>query len=79
MRTILLLAFAAAVETAFAAQTVDLDVPGALEAIQAESPAQYARIVAILAGVQAWPASDVRTWMRTRFDAKDDGGARFGT
>ena len=71
MRTIAFLIFAAAAELALAAQTVDLNAPGALEAVRAESPWQHAKIVAILAGVQARPSSDVRTWMRTQFDASD--------
>ena len=54
-----------------AAQPVDLNAPGVLESLRTENPGRYAKIDAILATAEAYPASDIATWIRTEFDASD--------
>ncbi|MGH8143445.1 MAG: hypothetical protein ACREU2_13125 [Steroidobacteraceae bacterium] len=51
--------------------TVDLNVPGTLDALKRRRPADYARIVAILAGLQQHRNRDVPRWMATTFNAKN--------
>ena len=50
---------------------VDLDVPGALDALARDKPQHYGKVLEIMAEVQRQPDSEVARWMRTRFDARD--------
>jgi|SRR5262245_10169884 len=51
--------------------TIDLDVPGALEALQRDHRAHYQAIQHIMAGLFARPDADVPRWRRTTFNADD--------
>jgi hypothetical protein len=53
-----------------ALETIDLDVPGNLAAIERDHPDQFAKIQRILAEVRRRPGS-VDTWMRTEFQARN--------
>jgi hypothetical protein len=48
---------------------VNLNRPGAMEALARENPAHYAKIEKILDEVQRHPAESVPGWMKTSFDA----------
>ena len=48
---------------------LDLNRPGAMEALERENPAHYAKVEQILAEVQRHPAESVPGWMKTKFDA----------
>ncbi len=50
---------------------MDLNVPGTLDALRTLRPADYIRIVAILAGVQQHSNGDVPRWMATAFNARN--------
>ena len=50
---------------------VNLDVPGALDALARDKPQHYRKVREIMAEVQRQPDSEVPQWMRTRFDARD--------
>jgi hypothetical protein len=50
---------------------VDLDAPGALDALARDNPQHYRKVREIIADVQKQPDSEVPQWMRTRFDARD--------
>jgi hypothetical protein len=50
---------------------VNLDVPGALDALERDNPPHYRKVREIMAEVQKQPDSEVPQWMRTRFDARD--------
>jgi hypothetical protein len=52
-------------------RAVDLDRPGALEALKRDNPAHYAKIEKILDEAPRRPYASVRGWIRTEFDAKD--------
>ena len=74
MRTIVAVAslfLATIASVALAAQPVDLNAPGFLEALRVENPGHYAKVQAILAATEARPSSEIREWIRTRFDASD--------
>jgi hypothetical protein len=62
---------AAIANVALAAQPVDLNAPGVLQALRVENPGHYAKVHAILAATEARPSSEIREWIRTRFDASD--------
>ena len=51
------------------AGTVDLDAPGALEALAATNPDHYAKVTTILDGVRRQPEATVERWLRVGFDA----------
>ena len=53
--------------------SIDLNVPGNLEAIERDHPDHFAKIGRILAGVSRQPPTEhaVATWMRTQFDARN--------
>ena len=65
----LLAAFA--LSFAGSALAIDLDQPGALEALARENPAHYAKVQKILSEAPQRPFASVRGWMRTEFDARD--------
>jgi hypothetical protein len=54
-----------------AALAIDLDQPGALEALARENPAHYAKVQKILSEAPRRPFASVRGWIRTEFAAKD--------
>ena len=56
--------------SSYALETIDLDVPGNLAAIERDHPDQFAKIQRILAEVRRRPGS-VDTWMRTEFQARN--------
>src|SRR5207247_11397088 len=53
------------------ALAIDLDQPGALEALVRENPAHFAKVEKILSEAPQRPFGSVRGWIRTEFDAKD--------
>jgi hypothetical protein len=72
MRALLALVLAAGLASAAPAQQlVDLNAPGVLEALRIDNPAHYAKVRAILTATEERPSSQIREWMRTRFDASD--------
>ena len=50
---------------------IDLDRPGALEALEQGNPAHYAKVKVILEGIARQRDADVPRWMRVGFDAHD--------
>ena len=52
-------------------RAIDLNAPGALEALQSSNPAHYEKIRQILVGVLQRPDAGVARWMRATFDARD--------
>jgi hypothetical protein len=54
-----------------AAQRVDLNSPGALDALRMENPRHFAKVQAILAAAEAQPSTDIGKWIQTRFDASN--------
>lgn len=56
-----------------ALETINLDVPGNLKAIERTHPDHFVKIQRILADVPRRPLGDdsVATWMRTEFQARD--------
>jgi len=50
---------------------VDLDAPGAMDALQKSNPTHYEKVRRILEGVPRQPDAVVPRWMRTNFDAQD--------
>ena len=52
-------------------RSVDLDAPGALEALARDNPRHHKRVSEILSEVHQRPYSEVPRWMRARFDARD--------
>jgi hypothetical protein len=63
----------ASVSESYPSGTIDLDVPGALEAIERDHPDHFAKIQRILAEVPRQPPNEksVATWMRTEFQARN--------
>lgn len=62
---------AAAAADAGPRRTVDLDQPGALQALAQSNPAHYAKIRTIMDGLLQRPDTDVARWIRTTFNARD--------
>ena len=52
-------------------QTVDLDKPGALQALQHSNPAHYEKVRQIVSGVAHQQDVKVPGWMRANFNAQD--------
>ena len=52
-------------------QTVDLDKPGALQALQQSNPAHFEKVRQIVSGVAHQQDVKVPRWMRTNFNAQD--------
>ena len=77
IRTLVAIAIAflvlASARESYARGPIDLDVPGALEAIERSHPDHFAKIQRILAEVPQRPPGDdsVATWMRTEFQARN--------
>src|SRR5216684_5221892 len=70
----LFLGFLGATQTALGVEqlrTVDLNTPGALDALERENPRHYERVREIMSDVQYQPDSKVPRWMQARFDARD--------
>lgn len=53
------------------ALAIDLDQPGALEALQRDNPAHFAKVEKILREAPRRPFMSVPGWIRTEFNAKD--------
>lgn len=71
-RLIALLFFAtAAAQAAVVTNVVDLDAPGALQALRDARPAHYAKVQAILAMAVERPRAGVEKFIEARFDASD--------
>ena len=51
-------------------RVVDLDKPGALEALQQLNPTHYEKIWQIVTGILQQPDAAVPGWMRANFDAR---------
>src|SRR5258705_8590723 len=52
------------------ARTIDLNAPGALEALQQSRPAQFEKVRKILEGLPQQRDPAVSHWMRVSFDAR---------
>jgi hypothetical protein len=50
---------------------VDLDRPGALEALRRSNPTHFEKVRQIVSGVGQQPDASVAGWMRASFDARD--------
>jgi hypothetical protein len=50
---------------------IDLNAPGALDALRRSRPEDYRRIVVILAGITRHAQGDVPHWLQANFDARD--------
>jgi len=54
-----------------AGSVIDLDRPGALEALQRSTPAHYAKVRQIMDGVARRSDAEVPRWMQASFNAHD--------
>jgi hypothetical protein len=52
-------------------ETINLNEPGALEALQRDNPAHYLTVHQILDNLLKQPESQVPRWLQTTFNAKD--------
>ena len=52
-------------------RAIDLNEPGALEALQRSNPTHYEKVRQILEGVLQRPDTDVPRWIQTNFAAHD--------
>jgi hypothetical protein len=68
---LLLSSFAMAVAQPTVPRTVDLDAPGALEALQQTNPEHYGKVRAILADVLLRKDAEVPRWLQVSFNARD--------
>ena len=50
---------------------IDLDVPGALDALARSNPTHYDKVQRIVAGVKTRSDPEVLDWLRVNFDAKE--------
>ena len=57
--------------SALAQKQIDLDAPGALEALEGQNPAHFAKVRRILEEAPRLPASSMQQWIRTQFDARE--------
>ena len=64
---------AIAVFFANSALAIDLDRPGAMEALARDNPVHYAKVEKILSEAPYRPTSSIARWMRTEFNARDVG------
>ena len=55
------------------ALALDLDRPGAMDALARDNPAHYAKVEKILSEAPYRPSSSIARWMRTEFNARDVG------
>jgi hypothetical protein len=62
---------ALALPCAAAERTVDLDRPGALEALEQANPAHFAKVRRILHEAPRLPVASVQGWVRTQFNARE--------
>jgi hypothetical protein len=53
------------------ARSIDLDRPGAMEALARDNPVHHAKIERIIAGVLQRPEREVPRWLQTSFAASD--------
>jgi hypothetical protein len=52
-------------------QFIDLDQPGAFEALQKSNPTHFEMVRQIMSGITQMAATDVPGWMLTNFHARD--------
>ncbi len=52
-------------------RTINLNKPGALEALQHSNPTHYEKVRKIMEGLFQQPDTAVPRWIRTNFDARD--------
>lgn len=52
-------------------RVIDLDKPGALEALQQSNPGHYDKVREIVAGVVTQPDPDVPRWIQVKFAGRD--------
>jgi hypothetical protein len=52
-------------------RTINLNEPGALEALQHSSPAHYEKVRKIIEGISQRPDIAVPRWLQTNFDARN--------
>ena len=52
-------------------RTVNLNEPGAFEALRHDNPAHYEKIQGIMAGLFRRPDAEVPRWLQTHFNARD--------
>jgi hypothetical protein len=71
MLAVPLFAAALGVHAAIVTKMVDLDAPGAIEALQSQNPEHYARARAILATAKAAPRTDLARFIEVEFRASD--------
>ena len=57
--------------SALAQKQVFLDAPGALEALERENPAHFAKVQRILEEAPRLPSPKVQGWIRSEFNARD--------
>ena len=62
---------AIAVFFANSALAIDLDRPGAMEALARDNPVHYAKVEKILSEAPYRPFASVARWIRTEFQARD--------
>ena len=78
MRRLALPILAAAFAGAATAGPVDLDAPGALDALRTQQPDHYRKVVAILEAVEKRPDVEaLGRWIETTFDARDVASLRY--
>jgi hypothetical protein len=54
-----------------AGRTINLNEPGALEALQYANPTHYEKVRQIMEGLLQQPDADVPRWIQTTFDARE--------
>ena len=67
----IMLAFLLGPASVIASPVVDLDRPGAIEALERTSPDHATKVRLILERVARTPDAEVPRWMRVTFDARD--------
>ena len=76
MTRLLIVMFIAVATSAFAGSNsasppIDLDRPGATEALKDDNPLHFDKVQRILQGAQQLPLPSIRGWIRAQFDAAD--------
>jgi len=76
MARLLIVMFFAVATSAFAgpnsaSQPIDLDRPGAFEALRDDNPLHFDKVQRILQGAQQLPLPSIRGWIRAQFEATD--------
>jgi hypothetical protein len=61
----------AAADDAIPSRTINLNQPGALEALQHSNPMHYEKVRKIMEGIFQRPETAVPDWIQTNFDARN--------